>query len=127
MALLAAVLTAGWFLLLPDDYKSLGKHAAGGAAFASNLLLWRESGYFDQAAELKPLLHLWSLGIEEQFYLAWPLLLWVGWRMRRRGVVLVAGVLLLSLAANLWLTPRDPVAAFYGPLTRFWELALRPS
>src|SRR5688572_7338165 len=74
-AVLAAVLIGGWFLLYADDYQRLGGHVAAGAAFASNFVLWRESSYFDTAVELKPLLHLWSLGIEEQFYLVWPLLL----------------------------------------------------
>ena len=69
---LAACLCAGWFVLYAGDYAALGKHVAGGAGFVSNLLLWNESGYFDQEARLKPLLHLWSLGIEEQFYLLWP-------------------------------------------------------
>jgi peptidoglycan/LPS O-acetylase OafA/YrhL len=124
VVVLAAAMAAGWFLLVPDDYRLLGKHVLGGAGFVSNLVLWSESGYFDEAAEAKPLLHLWSLGIEEQFYLAWPLLLWVAWRARGRVALLVGGVLVASLAANLWLTPRDPVAAFYFPLTRFWELAI---
>src|SRR5215831_15751110 len=63
----------GWFILLPDEYKQLGKHTAGGTAFVANFVLWNESGYFDNAAETKPLLHLWSLGVEEQFYIVWPL------------------------------------------------------
>ncbi len=72
---LAAVLAIGWFRLFAADYRALGLHVVAGAAFFSNLLFWQEASYFDQAAELKPLLHLWSLGIEEQFYLVWPLLL----------------------------------------------------
>jgi peptidoglycan/LPS O-acetylase OafA/YrhL len=59
----------GWFTLLADEYQQLGKHTAGGAGFVSNFVLWGESGYFDSTAESKPLLHLWSLGIEAQF---WP-------------------------------------------------------
>jgi peptidoglycan/LPS O-acetylase OafA/YrhL len=72
---LAAVMAAGWFWLYADDYARLSRHTAAGAAFVANIVLWRESSYFDVAADLKPLLHLWSLGIEEQFYLVWPLLL----------------------------------------------------
>ena len=64
-----ACFAAGWFVLLADEYKQLGKHIAGAAGFVSNLLFWQESGYFDNAADTKPLLHLWSLGIEEQFYI----------------------------------------------------------
>ena len=68
LTVLSACLIFGWFALLSDEYQLLGKHTAGGAFFISNILLWSETGYFDTAAELKPLLHLWSLGIEEQFY-----------------------------------------------------------
>jgi peptidoglycan/LPS O-acetylase OafA/YrhL len=70
----------GWFWLLPSEYVDLGKHALAGAGFATNVVQWTEAGYFDPAAKLKPLLHLWSLGIEEQFYLAWPIMAWLAWR-----------------------------------------------
>src|SRR3954451_15897369 len=81
---LALVLLACWGLawrtLFADQFAQLGAHIAWSAGFASNLVLWNESGYFDVASESKPLLHLWSLGIEEQFYLLWPLLLTVAWK-----------------------------------------------
>ena len=67
--ILTATYIIGWFFLLADEYKQLGKHIAGGATFVSNVVLWKNSGYFDSAAEMKPLLHLWSLSIEEQFYI----------------------------------------------------------
>ncbi|MBR4876967.1 MAG: acyltransferase, partial [Rhodocyclaceae bacterium] len=69
---LAASFAFGWYSLFADEFASLGKHMAAGAGFVANLVLWFEAGYFDTASELKPLLHLWSLGIEEQFYLVWP-------------------------------------------------------
>ena len=119
---LAFCLIAGWFTLYADDYAQLGKHTASGAGFAANLLLWNESGYFDQAAKLKPLLHLWSLGIEEQFYLLWPLTLYLAWRCRIGSAKLVGAIALGSLACSLWMTQSDPVAAFYAPWSRFWEL-----
>jgi peptidoglycan/LPS O-acetylase OafA/YrhL len=121
---LAATLVAGYVMLLPDDYTSLGKHVVGGAGFVSNLVLWSEAGYFDKAAALKPLLHLWSLGIEEQFYLVWPLLLWVAWRRRWNMGMVVGGVTAASLAGCIWLTGVDATAAFYSPMTRFWELGI---
>lgn len=114
----------GWFMLLPDEYARLGKHIAGGAAFISNLLLWNESGYFDAAAETKPLLHLWSLGIEEQFYIVWPLGLYLLHRLRLSLYPALTAVVVLSFVWNVYEVGSDPVAAFYSPFTRFWELAL---
>lgn len=112
----------GWFLLMPSEYQQLGKHIAGGATFSSNFLLWLENGYFDSSAESKPLLHLWSLGIEEQFYILWPALLVLAYRMGINSFKLIAVVFITSLLINLWLTNTNPVAAFYLPMSRFWEL-----
>jgi hypothetical protein len=72
LLVLIASFSFGWFTLLADEYKQLGKHIAAGAGFVSNFVFWNESGYFDNTADTKPLLHLWSLGIEEQFYIVWP-------------------------------------------------------
>jgi len=74
IVVLTAALVLGWFALFPDEYSALGRHVFGGTAFISNFFLWRESGYFDATARSKPLLHLWSLGIEEQFYILFPAL-----------------------------------------------------
>src|SRR5215475_3705530 len=81
---LAAVLAYGFVSLTPSELAQLGKHVFFGAGFLSNIALWSETGYFDTAANLKPLLHLWSLGIEEQFYIFWPALLWVAFQMKAR-------------------------------------------
>lgn len=94
----------------------------GGAGFISNFVLWSESGYFDNEALTKPLQHLWSLGIEEQFYIAWPLLLWITWKRRLNllGVAIAVGG--ISFVLNIWKIQSDAVATFYSPQTRFWEL-----
>lgn len=122
LLVLIAFFMAGWFVLLADEYKQLGKHIAGGAGFVSNFLFWQESGYFDNAADTKPLLHLWSLGIEEQFYIVWPLLLWFAWKQRLNLLTITLTVLIISFALNISKVHNEAVAAFYSPQTRFWEL-----
>lgn len=119
---LAACLAAGWFVLFPADYRNLGKHVAASAGFIANFSLWRDAGYFDDPSELKPVLHLWSLGIEEQFYILWPTLLLIAWRWRRLPAALAAAVLAASFACNLIVSRGDSTAAFFLPTTRFWEL-----
>src|SRR5437870_5550894 len=121
LVVLLASYVFGWLALLADEYAQLGKHIAAGAGFVSNLVLWNEVGYFDRSADTKPLLHLWSLGIEEQFYLAWPLLLWFSWKRRFVAPVVLALAALSFIATALW-SNVDAVATFYSPLTRFWEL-----
>jgi len=117
-------LALGWMVLSPNEYSTLGEHVAAGAGFISNILLWSESGYFDKASGLKPLLHLWSLGIEEQFYIVWPLLLATMSKKQIKPLYLLLFLLVTSFAVNLCLTCNSPVAAFYSPVTRFWELML---
>lgn len=112
----------GWFALFPDEYKQLGRHIAGGAGFVSNFVLWKETGYFDNAADTKPLLHLWSLGIEEQFYIIWPLLLWVAWKKKFNFFNLTLVFIACSFILNLALIYKHPEATFYLPQSRFWEL-----
>jgi len=121
---LVATVVLGWWTLIPADYRQLGAHVAAGAGFVSNVLLWRDAGYFDAAAESKPLLHLWSLGVEEQYYLVWPLLLFVLRRHIHRVLPMVAAFAVASFALNVFLVQRDPTATFYLPQTRFWELML---
>ena len=119
---LSCCLAYGFVVLLPSELALLGKDVVGGAAFVSNLLLWHEAGYFDRAAIAKPLLHLWSLGIEEQFYIVWPLAMWLLYRRRRRGPIplLIAGG--VSLALSLVIAGQSRTEDFYSPLTRLWEL-----
>jgi peptidoglycan/LPS O-acetylase OafA/YrhL len=122
LLVLATALLVGWFLLLPDDFKQLARETAASAAFGANLLFWNESGYFDGSAAGKPLLHLWSLGVEEQFYLAWPLILAALVRRSGRLISLVTGLMLASFMLNVELVQTHPSASFYLPITRFWEL-----
>ncbi|MDB4142971.1 acyltransferase [Akkermansiaceae bacterium] len=123
-------LIVGWFLLLPSDYASLGKASASQAIFAANIHYWLDSGYFTGAAEEKPLLHTWSLAVEEQFYLIVPFLLWGGFHfrgwLRSRGAILSLLIVgcVLSLAMSIYGVMHHPSAAFYLLPTRAWELLL---
>jgi peptidoglycan/LPS O-acetylase OafA/YrhL len=114
----------GWFTLLPHEYEQLGKHIASGAGFVSNFVLWNEAGYFDNTAITKPLLHLWSLGIEEQFYILWPLIVWFTYKNNVKWLVLTLSIASLSFLLNVWFVYGDPIATFYSPATRIWELLL---
>ncbi len=119
---LLSCLVFGWFGLLGDEYKQLGKHMAAGAGFVSNFYLWQEVGYFNNAAETKPLLHLWSLAIEEQFYIVWPLIVWLTWKRKWLFLSIFISLGLASFAYNVHLVRLDPTATFYSPATRIWEL-----
>ena len=119
---LGSCVLLGWFALLPDEFAQLGKHVAGGAGFVQNFLLWSEAGYFDTQSELKPLMHLWSLAIEEQFYLFYPLLMGLAWWLRPSLPWVLLALIGVSLGLNLWRVGHDPVGTFFLPHTRFWEL-----
>ncbi len=121
-----SVWTMGWFWADPHLFRSIGGHIEGSSYFTVNLWLLRKAqGYFGIDLSSQPLLHLWSLSIEEQFYLIWPALMLLlfsgGRRLIGAGVVVVFA---LSLAFNLFETPREPSAAFYLLWSRAWELAL---
>lgn len=115
-------LVVGWLILLPQEYINLGENVVAGSVFISNLLLWKESGYFDVAAESKPLLHLWSLGIEEQFYIVWPIILWLSILNKIKFFPVLIFIFILSFTLNIYLIKVDSVSTFYLPFTRFWEL-----
>lgn len=118
-----ATFVAGWYLLPPLDMQSLGMNIAGGALFAQNFVLLGQVGYFDLAADKKPLLHLWSLGIEEQYYIVWPATLLL---LRRFKLNALATVLILAVASFVLCVivrrHSSADAAFYLPVTRAWEL-----
>ncbi len=115
-------LVVGWYVLFSDEFSQLGKHVAAGAGFVSNIILWGEAGYFDTIAKTKPLLHLWSLGIEEQFYILWPLLLGLVWHRKFNFLLTTLLVTLVSFAINIYWVNSDPTADFYSPFSRIWEL-----
>jgi peptidoglycan/LPS O-acetylase OafA/YrhL len=125
IAVLAFTLVSGWLFLFAQEYKLVGKHVAAGAAFVSNLVAWTEAGYFDRDADTKPLLRLWSLGIEEQFYLFWPLLLLFVSKPGKSvpfKIKLVLSVFLASFSANILQSYVYTDAAYYSPFGRLWEL-----
>jgi peptidoglycan/LPS O-acetylase OafA/YrhL len=130
LVVLGATLVAGWFVLLPPDYEALGRQSTAAMAGASNIFFWDTAGYFERSAAMQPLLHTWSLGVEEQFYLVWPIVFVVAARLaslhRQTGVLAtsIVVVVALSLAATTVVMKFDPSAAFYLPMFRAWELAL---
>lgn len=117
---LLTTLVLGWLALPPVDYAALGKNMLAGAAFAANIETYSEVGYFDAPAATKPLLHLWSLGVEEQFYFVFPTLLLLAWR-NKAMLASLALLGVLSFALNVALVHPYPAFTFYLPLTRFWE------
>jgi len=123
--LLAAATVAAWFLVFPHDFERFGKSLLATAFFATNVGFWRQLGYFDVAGETKPLLHLWSIAVEEQFYLFFPaILLLVGGRSKRRVLATVCIILALSFAFSLRAAIHEPGFAFYMLPSRAWELML---
>ena len=122
LVVITATFLFGFFILSPDEFSALGKLVAAGIGFVANLVLWSEAGYFDAATETKPLLHLWSLGIEEQFYIIWPLLLIFAWKRKISLLIVTMIVLFISFSFNIFNIKTDPIATFYSPLTRIWEL-----
>jgi peptidoglycan/LPS O-acetylase OafA/YrhL len=124
VTVLLATMLFGWLFLFPEEWSQLGKQTFSGAAFFANIALIREGrDYFNWSNSSKPLLHLWSLGVEEQFYFAWPLLLVLMWRVRRAVGPLICLMFLSSFALSIYFVSRDTIVAFYHPANRFWELS----
>src|SRR5207253_4482644 len=122
IVVLCVTLVLGWLWMLPAAYAQLSSDVFASAAFFANIALLLQSGYFDIESARKPLLHLWSLGIEEQFYLFWPLMLMLVARLRLSMLAAVSIAGLASFVLNVALIGSNPVATFYLPFTRAWEL-----
>lgn len=120
--MMATTLVAGWFLLAPKDYAALGRSVHYQATFSSNLLFARQHGYFDTASDIKPLLHTWSLAVEEQFYIVFPLLLTLLSSRLKYWRLALFGVLLVSFGMSVWAVTHQPQKAFYLLHLRAWEL-----
>lgn len=122
---MAACIPFAWVWLFPDDMKDFSQSLVAVSVFASNIFFWKQSGYFDIAAELKPLLHTWSLAVEEQYYLLFPLFLIVMWRLAKRWTVATLAVIaVLSFAVAQWGAYNSPSATFFFLPTRGWEIAI---
>ncbi|ELL3748918.1 acyltransferase [Escherichia coli] len=124
ITMLVFVYCIGWASLYPQEFQQVNKHIIAGAAFVANIVFWSESGYFDTASFSKPLLHLWSLGIEEQFYIFWPLIIVLSWRRKFNILYVSVIICAISFLLNVSKFHTDPSAAYYSPLTRFWEMLL---
>ncbi|QDL54295.1 acyltransferase family protein [Rhodoferax aquaticus] len=120
ITVLFSCMALGWFTLLSVDFEQLGRQVIAGALFSANFLFWNDVGYFDIAAEKKPLLHLWSLGVEEQFYIAFPIIF--VYIRKNFKIIFFAVLLLTSLALYMWIGSVNPSSAFYLPHTRFWQI-----
>ena len=126
-ALVLALLTTfvvGWLTLLPEEFKQLGKDAVAGAAFSSNLFLYADTVPYFSSTD-RPLIHLWSLGVEEQFYFLWPTVVYIAWKLGKNWIRVVAAVIIVaSFLENVAVVSFDSPAAFYLPWNRLWELSV---
>ncbi|MEA9976363.1 MULTISPECIES: acyltransferase family protein [unclassified Pseudomonas] len=119
---IGAVLLVGWLLLPPNDYAQLGRAVRYQAMFVSNILFMHQDGYFEAASAFKPLLHTWSLSVEEQYYIFFPLLMVLLTRYIRRWRWVLFALLVVSFLLNIWTVARQPDAAFFLLPMRAWEL-----
>jgi peptidoglycan/LPS O-acetylase OafA/YrhL len=124
IVVLLSSLLFGFFFLFPADFEYLGKHVLGSTLYINNFFLLKEAGYFDATAELKPLLHLWSLAIEEQFYIIWPLVIYMIFKTKKSLLPIIIFFAFSSFAAHLYFLKLNHNASFYLPYLRAWELLI---
>lgn len=116
---------AAYLIMLPSDFKEFGQSVIASSVYLSNILFYLEAGYFDTASHLKPLLHTWSLSVEEQFYIIFPILAWCIYRLNKSWLLPIFLFLtILSLIAAQWYLPKDTSAVFYLYPFRAWEMFL---
>lgn len=114
----------GWFYFLSIEYRDLSKHIAGAILFVENILYYFEHGYFDDISLNKPLLQLWSLGVEEQFYLFWPILIWICFRFKYNLNIIILFIIFISFLYNISGGVSSSISSFFLVQSRMWELAL---
>ena len=123
LLILLSCIPFAWMSMLQTEFKAFASTLVSVLLFTSNVKMWHQSGYFETASELKPLLHTWSLAVEEQFYFIFPITLLVIWRLRRRSVVPIIGlVAVISFLLSEYLSRFYPSFNFYMLHTRAWEL-----
>jgi len=128
--IMAACLPFAWMWMLPSQLKDFSQSLVAVSIFSSNILFWLESGYFSESAEAKPLLHTWSLAVEEQYYILFPIFLMLTWRLGIKWIsILLSVVFVISLGVAAWATqyaadPKIISGAFFLLPTRGWELLI---
>lgn len=122
LVVMFSVFAFGWFTLFADEFMQMGKQMAGGAGFIANIVLYSETGYFNTLSVTKPFLHLWSLGIEEQYYLVFPIILYFIYKRKLNPLVVISILFVISFFLNVHQIQSDVEKTFYLPQYRFWEL-----
>lgn len=122
LTMLVTIIAMGWFVLLAKEFIDLGEQVIAAGVFSSNIFLIFQTNYFNLDAQTKPLLHLWSLGAEEQFYIFYPILLLMLFKARVKMGISLALMAFAGFALSLSIASSDEVQAFYSPVSRMWEL-----